>query len=58
MTKTTRLLGQLIVIVPTVAMSAWLGHQGVPPLQRLIGSLGLGMFLIMVVAYARRRGLL
>jgi len=53
-----RLLGQLIVLVPTVAMSVWLGHQGVAPLPRLIGSLGCGMFLITVVAYARRRGLL
>jgi hypothetical protein len=53
-----RLLRQLLVLLPTVALSAWLGRQGLPPLPRLIGSLGFGMFLIMVVAYAHRRGLL
>jgi hypothetical protein len=53
-----RLLGQMIVVIPTIAISAWLGRLGVSALPRLMGSLGFGMFLIMVVAYARRRGLL
>ena len=53
-----RLLARLIVVVPTVAMSVGLAHEGVAPLPRLIAALGFGMFLIMVVAYAGRRGLL
>ena len=53
-----QLLARLIVVVPTVVMSVGLAHQGIAPLPRLVAALGLGMFLIMVVAYAGRRGLL
>lgn len=46
---------QLIVLIPTVAVSALLGHAGVAPLPRLAASLGFGMILITGVAYFRRR---
>jgi len=51
-----RLAGNLIVLLPTVALSAYLGHLHVAFVPRLVLSLGLGMILIAAVAYSRRRG--
>ncbi len=50
-----RLVGQLIVLIPTVATSALLGHERVAPLPRLVASLGVGLLLIAAVAHARRK---
>ena len=51
------LLAQLAVLVPTIALSAWLTHQGVPLGTRLGLCIGFGLMLIAVVAaWQRRRG--
>jgi hypothetical protein len=49
-----RFVAQMIVVVPTVALSWLLGHLNVALVPRLGASLGLGMLLIGAVAYARR----
>jgi hypothetical protein len=53
--RSTRVIGQLAVVIPTVALSAFLGAQGVPPRPRLFFSLGFGLVLIMVIALWQRR---
>jgi hypothetical protein len=50
-----RIAGQLAVVIPTVALSAFLGHQGMAPGPRLFLSLGFGMVLITLVAMWQRR---
>jgi hypothetical protein len=50
-----RLVGQLVVLIPTLATSAVLGYEHVALVPRLIASLGVGLLLIAVVAYARRK---
>jgi hypothetical protein len=49
-----RFVAQMIVVFPTVALSWLLGTLNVALAPRLGASLGLGMLLIGVVAYARR----
>jgi len=53
--RSTRLIGQLVVVIPTVALSAYLGHLGMRPIPRLVLSLGFGMALIGLVALWQRR---
>ena len=50
-----RLVAQLVVLIPTLATSAFLAHENVAPVPRLIASLGVGLLLIAGVAYARRK---
>jgi len=51
------LVAQMAVLVPTIALSAWLTHQGVPLGTRLGLCIGFGLMLIAVVAaWQRRRG--
>jgi uncharacterized membrane protein YfcA len=54
MDRKNRRVAQLLVLVPTVAMSAFLGSLGVGALPRLVGSLGFGMMLIAAVAMWQR----
>ncbi len=49
-----RLVAQLVVLIPTLAVSALLGYERVALAPRLVASLGVGMFMIAVVARARR----
>ncbi|HEY3234805.1 MAG TPA: hypothetical protein VGJ84_08805 [Polyangiaceae bacterium] len=52
---TRRLVGQLVVLVPVLLFSAFLGSRGVPLVPRILSALGLGMFLIALVAIWQRR---
>ena len=45
---------QLMVLLPTLAVSALLGYAGLPPVPRLAASLGFGAVLIAGLAYLRR----
>jgi hypothetical protein len=45
---------QLIVLLPTLAVSALLGYVGLAPVPRLAASLGFGAVLIAFLAYLRR----
>ena len=49
-----RLVAQLVVLIPTLAASGFLGYERVAPIPRLVASLGVGMLMIAVVARARR----
>jgi hypothetical protein len=46
---------QMMVLVPTVAVSALLAYLGMPLLPRVLASLGLGAVLIAGIAYFRHR---
>jgi len=50
-----RLVAQLVVLLPTLATSAFLAYEHVSPGPRLIASLGVGLLLIAGVSYARRK---
>ena len=53
--RSNRALGQqLIVLLPTLAVSALLGHWGLALGPRILASLGFGAVLIAGVAYFRR----
>jgi hypothetical protein len=55
--RTRRIVGQIAVLVPTLATSAFLGHLGVPVAPRIGVSLGVGLMAIAVVsAWQRRQG--
>jgi hypothetical protein len=45
---------QLMVLLPTLAVSVLLGYAGLPPVPRLAASLGFGAVLIAGLAYFRR----
>jgi len=45
---------QLIVLLPTLAVSALLGYAGFSPVPRIAASLGFGAVLIAGLAYFRR----
>jgi hypothetical protein len=49
-----RLLSQLAVLVPTLAVSAFLGGRGVPLLPRVGVSLGVGLVAIAIVSRLMR----
>gem|GEM_PF-5782235 len=51
--RARRLIPQLAVLVPTVAASIILAHRGVPPLRRLITSLGLALILLSILTMWR-----
>jgi hypothetical protein len=53
--NSTPLAGQLFVLVPTLALSAYLGHLGIALGPRIFLSLGFGMVLITIYAVWRRR---
>lgn len=55
MSQMNRTLLQLIVLLPTLALSAVLGHTGVALVPRLVFSLGFGMMLIAAVAAWQRK---
>jgi len=44
-----------MVLLPTLVVSALLGHLGMPLLPRVLASLGLGGMLIAGLAYFRHR---
>ncbi|HWZ88771.1 MAG TPA: hypothetical protein VNW92_07970 [Polyangiaceae bacterium] len=46
---------QMMVLLPTLVVSALLGHLGMPLLPRVLASLGLGGMLIAGLAYFRHR---
>jgi hypothetical protein len=46
---------QMLVFIPTLILSAWLGHEHVPLGRRLMASLGFGLFLIVGMAFVGRR---
>jgi hypothetical protein len=45
---------QLIVLLPTLAVSTLLGYFGLPLVPRILASLGFGAVLIAGLAYFRR----
>ena len=47
-------LQQLMVLLPTLLVSAVLGEQGMPAIPRLFASLGFGLVLIAGVALWRK----
>jgi hypothetical protein len=53
--KSSRLVGQLIVLIPVLALSAFLASQGVAPGPRLALCLGFGLLLIGIVSVWQRR---
>lgn len=53
--RPTPTAAQMIVLLPTLALSALLGHFGVALMARIITSLGFGMMLIAVVSVWQRR---
>jgi hypothetical protein len=53
--KANSLATQLLVLVPTLALSAFLGQRGVPLGTRIGLVLGFGMILIAAVAAWQRR---
>ena len=53
--KASTLVTQLLVLLPTLALSAFLGHRGVPLGNRIVLVLGFGMILIVAVAAWQRR---
>jgi len=53
--KATPLVTQLLVLVPTLALSAFLGHRGMPLGTRIPLVLAFGMILIVAVAAWQRR---
>lgn len=55
MTARRDLQARLIVVLPTVALSWLLGYANMALGPRLCASLGLGMLLIGVVTFMRRR---
>jgi hypothetical protein len=48
------LVQQLIVLLPTLAVSALLGHVGLPLAPRIAASLGFGAVIMACLAYLRR----
>jgi len=48
--RSSRMLWQLIVLVPPVLASLALSQRGVPPLRRLVTSAALGVILIVLTA--------
>lgn len=53
--KASTLVTQLLVLLPTLALSAFLGHRGIPLGTRIPMVLGFGMILIVGVATWQRR---
>lgn len=50
-----RLATQLIVLLPTLGVTALLGQVGMAPVPRMLAGVGVGMVLIMFVAWWQRR---
>jgi hypothetical protein len=53
--RPTPTAAQMIVLLPTLALSALLGRFGVALMARIVTSLGFGMVLIWVVSVWQRR---
>ncbi|HVU01911.1 MAG TPA: hypothetical protein VHE30_09175 [Polyangiaceae bacterium] len=49
-----RLVGQLLVLVPTLAVSAWLGAKNYPVPERVGISVAVGVAMIAIVSYFQR----
>jgi hypothetical protein len=50
----TALARQLVVLLPTLGVSALLGYVGLPLVPRVVASLGFGAVVIAGMAYLRR----